>query len=167
MRSGPQPSVDRLRQLLTYDEETGALHWRIARPPMPAGAPAGTRDSKGYLMVGIDRTLQRSHRVAWAMVHGRWPTHEIDHRNGIKDDNRIANLREATHKQNHENRRADARSASGFRGVCWDKSRRRWQARIEHHGAVVRLGRHDTLLDAVAARVRAERALFTHHREEC
>jgi hypothetical protein len=163
MKQYPTPA--RLRELLQYDPGSGVVRWRVHRPPVVAGDVAGCLDSKGYMMIGVDLTQQRLHRVIWALVTGKWPDHEIDHRNGATADNRWRNLREATHKQNHENRDADSRSTSGFRGVSWDRPRQRWQARIEHHARVIRLGRHDNLLDAVAARMRAERDLFTHHRE--
>lgn len=49
---------------------------------------------------------------------------------------------------------------SGFRGVCWDKSREQWVAQIAFQGKNYHLGRYYNIEDAVAARKEAEKALF-------
>jgi hypothetical protein len=40
------------------------------------------------------------HKVAWAIYHGYWPYHELDHINGVRTDNRIENLRASTRRDN-------------------------------------------------------------------
>ena len=76
-------------------------------------------------------------------------------------------MREADHKQQRENASHQRRSSSGIRGVYWFKRTAQWRAVISHHKRTHSLGYHDTLIDAAAARLRAERTLFTHHRESC
>jgi hypothetical protein len=91
---------------------------------------------------------------------GSWPPDEIDHINREKDDNRFANLRLATRKQNSENRGARADAASGFRGVSWSGGK--WCAVIMHFGQQKVLGSFDDVEQAKAARLKAEQELFTH-----
>jgi hypothetical protein len=76
---------------------------------------------------------------------------QIDHANGIKDDDRLANLREATQQQNLLNRRKPNRH--GVRGVkhhaeCRTKP---WEARITLNGTGKALGMFATKAQASAA----------------
>src|ERR1700747_694469 len=97
------PSIETLRELFVYDGNTGELMWRNT-------GSGRRRDRKllclqnGYLTVSICGRSHRVHRVIWALVHGQWPV-EIDHRNGLKTDNRTDNLRDCTHRNNCRNSR--------------------------------------------------------------
>lgn len=71
------------------------------------------------------------HRLAWFYVHGRWPTADIDHINGNRDDNRLCNLREATRQQNIQNSKRRSDNRSGIKGVCWVESRGYWLASVK------------------------------------
>lgn len=155
---------DRLRELLHYEPETGAFVSRQRRSGVPYGRALGYVTKRGYRMVRVDNELHMAHRLAWLYMTGQWPSDEIDHRNGARSDNRWCNLRAATAKQNRENRAREASNSSGFRGVSWCAARRRWLAQIKHQRRQINLGRFDDLFDAVGARLRAERDLFTHHR---
>ena len=159
-----------LREVLTYDSETGAFTWLVDPNPSKkgrtcAGDTAGTITSSGHVLIGYKGVHYYAHRLAVFYVTGKWPKHEVDHRNGARADNRWLNLRSATVKQQRENATPQKRSASGVRGVYWFKRTQRWQAVINHNKKAVALGYHDTLLDAAAARKSAELRLFTHHRE--
>lgn len=55
---------------------------------------------------------------------------EVDHINGNKSDNRVSNLRAVTKSQNRINTKLKE-NKSGVRGVCFDKSRKRWIASIQ------------------------------------
>lgn len=159
-------TAERLREILHYDPETGVFTWavRIARC-VQQGWVAGGVSNFGYRIIRVDKITYVGHRLAWLYMTGEWPTDEIDHRNGIRDDNRWVNLREATAKQNRENRNKAPSNTSGVRGVTWDKARGKWHPLIKHHGKMIHLGRFDSFDDAVAARKNAEQQYFTHHRE--
>jgi len=118
-----QISVERLREIIEYNEHTGEFRWK-KRPvdhfpdgrPTPetrakmwngkyAGKPALTcTDPRGYRKGEIEGVFVWAHRVAWALVAGRWPVLEIDHINRNKSDNRFRNLRQVTHQENSRNR---------------------------------------------------------------
>lgn len=136
------PSIDRMRELLAYDPETGVLRWRIARGGnAKAGSIAGSLDSHGYGQIKLAGQCHRAHRVAWCLFYGAWPTAEIDHVNGIRNDNRIANLRETTSAQNKQNLRGAHRdNKSGYLGVCYRHKRNLWTAQIQAEGRLRHLG---------------------------
>lgn len=133
-------TADRVRELLSYDPDTGIFTWCVARPGMPAGSIAGWCDEKGYRRISIDDTPYRAHRLAWLWVHGVWPSSELDHRNQVKSDNRIENLREVTRAQNQQNRPLFKNNTSGFAGVSWKAREQRWRARFCMGGVSKELG---------------------------
>ena len=127
-----------LRELFDYDEFSGRLIWKV-RPDMPAfrnskfaGKPAGTHDSKGHLQISIDKKQYLAHRLTWVYHFGEIPEGmQIDHINGVRDDNRIANLRLATPAGNARNQRKQEGTSSRFKGVCFHKRLLRWCASIK------------------------------------
>lgn len=148
--------VGRLRQVLDYDPETGVFRWRerlMVRNRI--GDVAGTIRKDGRREIGINRRTYLAHRLAWLHVHGVWPDSDIDHRNGIPDDNRIANLRLATRAQNLQNlQHVRSTNTSGYTGV--QRQKNKWRADIslnrQHHF----LGLFDTAEEASAAYRRAK-----------
>lgn len=64
----------------------------------------------------------------------------VDHVNGDTLDNRVANLRIATIVQNAQNSRMPSRNKSGYKGVCWNKEKRKWESQIRVNGRHVHLG---------------------------
>lgn len=127
----------RLRELFDYDEASGRLIWR-ERPEMSilrnvrfAGKAAGTHDSSGHIQISIDKKLYLAHRLTWLYHHGLIPDlMQIDHINGVRDDNHIENLRLATPIGNARNQRKQAGRTSRYKGVSFHKRLKRWQASI-------------------------------------
>ena len=154
LRNGEYAEVCRLREALSYDQETGQFRWLIGKHK---GEAAGTLHKSGYRYIQLDGRLHRAHRLAWAYVHGEFPKDHIDHINGSRDDNRIANLREATNAQNRQNMRHRRRDKSvGRLGAFWISSRGKWEARITVEGRCKFLGYFETEAQAHAAYVEAK-----------
>lgn len=149
--SGPrrQVTAERLRELLDYDPATGIFTWRVTHWPAVAGSAAGYIDGAGYHRITVDRVNYYAHHLAWFYVTGEWPDDEIDHRNCERDNNRFANLREATSSQNKWNTRIRRDNTSGFKGV--NKAAGRWRAQIQHAGRQRHLGYFGTATEAHAA----------------
>jgi hypothetical protein len=164
------PSIDELRKLLAYDPDTGDLKWLTRRDVKAswntryAGHPAlACVHEDGYRKGRIHRKLFRAHRVAWALHHGRWPELDLDHINGNRSDNRIANLREVTRVENQRNMRLPSDNKSGVIGVYWNTARRKWVAEIRDAGGKKRhLGVFEDIEAAAAARRAAEQAAGYH-----
>lgn len=157
-------TAERLRELLNYNPDTGIFTYRIVRPGQPAGLVAGSLNKFGYLRIRIDGRKYMAHRLAWLYVHGVWPPSELDHRNRVKRDNRIDNLRPTTRSGNTQNQiRARADSHSGLKGARRDRSR--WAARITVNGKEKTLGRFDTAEEAHACYMRAKKELHPSFRE--
>lgn len=147
-----------VRSILDYGEQSGEFRWR-ERTTAPrewntryAGTIAGSINALGYRQINISGTLYYAHRLAWLAMTGEWPTNEIDHKDLDKANNRFTNLREATHGENGRNRRAYASNTSGAKGVCWDKSRKKWLVSIQVDGKQTSLGRFETMEEAIKAR---------------
>ena len=135
-------SADTLRALLNYDKGTGVFTWATDRPGQPpAGSAAGFVDPKGYVRIRVNKRSYRAHRLAWLWVHGDWPSRQIDHVNGVKSDNSLSNLREASAGENKQNlRQAQSNSKSGILGVVWNEQTKRWRAFIRVEGKQKFLG---------------------------
>lgn len=134
-------TVERLREVLSYDRETGVFIWKIATGPRACpGKIAGSIDKDGYRVIKIDGRLYKAHRLAWFYIHGVAPAGEIDHRNTSRDDNRVTNLRESTRLFNMQNQKtAHSNNQSGFLGVS-KRPGGRWIARILVNGRKKNLG---------------------------
>lgn len=148
---------ERVRELLTYDPNTGLMHWKVARGCVKAGAEAGFNE-KGYRGIRIDGVQTYVHRVVFLLLYGRTPL-VVDHINGDRSDNRLINLREVDQSLNLRNRVMSSNNRSGVAGVFWNTERSRWTARIKVHGKTTHLGTFKRLEDAAAVRKEAERLL--------
>lgn len=117
IRINPLPPLEEVQKHLRYAPDTGAFTWITGRQGRRPGEPAGHWGASGYLRIKIDRKLYHANRLAWLLVYGVDPDREVDHRDGDTRNNRISNLRLATHKENMRNRRIVSVGKSGFRGV--------------------------------------------------
>ena len=151
----------RLRELLDYDPASGKLTRAAPAGGQKVGDEAGSVTRRGYRLVNIAGHRVMAHRLAWLHAYGEWPSDVIDHINGDKLDNRIANLRNVTQGVNLQNlRRARVDSQSGLLGVHFDKSRGKWSADLRVGSKRLRLGRFDSAEAAATAYLEAKRI---HH----
>jgi hypothetical protein len=142
---------ERVRALFTYDRATGKLYWK-SRRGVAAGREAGCVSRRdGYRRVGIDFTDHLVHRIVWLHEMGEMPPGVLDHINMDRLDNRIENLRAATKSQNGFNRRQSKRNNTGFKGVCYDKARGNYVAKICVNYEQMNLGRFSSPEEAHAA----------------
>ena len=154
-------TADRLRQLLDYDSAIGIFRWRLRAGndrltnswnARYAGARAGSVDrQKGYVFINLNTVHVNAARLAWLYTYGRLPVETIDHINGIRADNRLANLREATVAQNSYNRRGFGRS--GLKGAYRypEHGAFRWKSCIRAAGKTYQLGTFETAEEAHSA----------------
>lgn len=155
---------EKLKELLSYNQDTGAFLW-IKAPKnhgQLVGKVAGSIDKYGYLIIKIDGVRYKSHRLAWLYMTGVFPESQIDHINHLHGDNRFFNLREAANNENMKNRPFHSNNKSGVTGVCWNTAESSWDARIGVNGKSVYLGRYENLIDAGIVRYVAERRYNFH-----
>lgn len=164
LRADITPAI--LAELISYDPETGALIWKH-RPrhlcktdrehkrwnTSHAGKPASFMRPQGYQGCLVFKHPIPAHRIAWALHYGEWPN-IIDHINGNRADNRIANLRSVDRAENAKNRRLHSANKSGALGVI--AHRKGWRAYITHNYQQIHLGIFPTKEEAIAARREAE-----------
>lgn len=162
------PSQQFLRDALSYDPETGDFTWR-ERPHMgkrwntryankKAGGVRGGRQPA--FMISFDKNFFVAHRLAWVYEHGSIPSDiTVDHINGNPLDNRLSNLRLATHAENCANKGWYRNNSSGYKGVHWHKRDRKWIAVIQCNKRQTQLGSFDSPEIAYEAYVRASKLL--------
>jgi hypothetical protein len=150
---------ERLRELLHYDPETGIFRWRAGRQGVPkTQTKAGYITKNGYRSICVDYFTMREHVLAWLYMNGEWPTNDIDHRNGIRDDNRWGNLRDVTRGINMQNlKKARCDNKSGLLGVS--PNHKRWSASIKVDGIKLHLGTFDTPTEAHNVYLSAKREM--------
>ncbi len=154
--TAPILTQSRLKELLTYDPDTGIFVWILRAGRGGAGCIAGSVRPTGYRYIGIDRKNYRAHRLAWLYVYGKFPDNQIDHKNRKRDDNWIGNLRDVTTIENCKNQTMYKNNTSGIAGVRWHKGQKRWHAQIVVRQKNIYLGSFLGLDEAVDARAKAE-----------
>lgn len=160
-----------LRQLLSYDSESGVFTWRHDRRSgqshriihAHAGDEAGAVNARdGYRYIGVGHKLFPAHRLAWLYVTGEWPSGEIDHKNCSRTDNRFDNLRDVPRLINAQNRRrARKDSGTGLAGAFKSPKgcRLPFVSSIVANGKRKYLGQFETAQAAHDAYIAAKRVL--------
>ena len=173
-KSSNLPSVDFLRECFHYDLETGKLFWREDRPLSHfssrriqktfngqfAGKEAGTDNGKGYKRVSLKNKLVLVHKIIWAMTYDKWPEKQIDHIDHDRSNNRLENLREVSHKENHRNMSFRSDNVSGITGVY--KRGNKWSAEVKVDGKKIALGCYANKDDAAKVVLEARREAGYH-----
>lgn len=136
-------TAEQVRKLFTCDPEKGELRWAYKAPKcrITIGELAGCKYPFGYVVTKINMTRFAVHRLIWIWVYGKWPDGDIDHINGIRDDNRISNLRDVTRSVNRENLKvALNNNKHGILGASWIESRKCYYVAIKVSGKTHFLG---------------------------
>ena len=108
---------ERLKELAHYDPETGVFAWKIKRGCIAAGQKAGRKTCYGYIRIQFDGCDAPAHHWAVLWMTGEAVPDQIDHINGVRDDNRWSNIRFATSRDNNRNQRLQDRNRTGLPGV--------------------------------------------------
>jgi hypothetical protein len=155
-------TAERLREVVTYDPETGYFTW-LPRAGTDRCTKAWTKrhahrragylhKPSGYWLITVDGKLYKAHRLAHLHMTGEWPAKTIDHVQRQRADNRWNELRPATLAENGANTGLARSNTSGCKGVCWDPVNQRWRAYGTAAGRQHSFGRYALFEDAVAAR---------------
>lgn len=140
-----------------------------------ANIPLGLNAKDGYAIV--DKEFAYLARDNWRKTHSGYPIRsidkaylhkvvmnvqdsEVDHKDGDKFNNRTSNLRTCTSSQNKWNIGVPSHNTSGYKGVSWDKRRKRFHAYIKFHSKRYHIGYFEDALRA--ARAYDERAKELH-----
>jgi hypothetical protein len=175
MKAKTLPCINYLRECFYYNAETGLLVWKN-RPEShfnsfnkydsanlkKAGFEAGYQGSNGYRRVNLNGEIYLVHRISLMLATGKDPQNSfVDHINGIPSDNRMCNLRLATHTQNMRNRvnGAHKSSISGVRGVYKNKSGT-YRSSYWLEGKRIHLGNFSTLKEAATLADQARKKIF-------
>ena len=166
----PLPPLDVLNEWFSYEPETGALTWKKVKEmdrKNKVGDTVGCLHH-GYRCVELSDIGYKVHRICYYMGTGKEPKN-IDHINGVRDDNRLSNLRCVTNAENMKNQSRYNSNTSGVTGVNYDKRGGFWRAYISIGGVLIYLPNHETgkkyftdKIDAIYARYWAERDAGYH-----
>lgn len=150
-----------LRERVSYDPEAGVFRWIVNHSSKAkAGQELGSWDLYGYKTIRLYKRSYKLHRLAWFYMTGEWPKGDIDHINGVRHDNRWANLRDVSRKLNLENssRNGSHKVSDLPRGVAHAKAGK-FSAHISHNNSTVYLGVFYTPEEAGAAYKAAKKLL--------
>ena len=163
MLKSEKPDIDLAVLRTILDQETGIFMWLVdVGKKRLVGFRAGSLAKNGYWVITLYGKKYYGHRLAWFYVHGEWPQFEIDHRQPPKSDNRLSNLRPATHSQNLCHQGLKAHSTTGIKGVYFDKRAEAFVARLTTSKQTLWLGQFPNKEEAGAA---YDIAAIKHHGE--
>jgi len=153
---------DLLKELFNYDPETGVFTRKTNNNRWKIGDIAGHKHLFGYVKMRINKIDYMAHRLAWVYMYGSIPESlTVDHINGVRDDNRIDNLRLANgHKEQAQNLKKRNDNTSGYVGVYPHILPNKWIAQIRVNGKAIYLGIYDTPEEASEAYIKAK---VEHH----
>lgn len=146
----PQEVIDTIQTEYSYDTNTGMIYRKGKLVPVPLKSRYHTIRINLKSINRIQRYyIVHAHQVAWFLHYGNWPERFIDHVDGNGKNNRLDNLRLATHKENIGNRRKQSGCKSRFKGVF--PVRAKWRSYIYHDHKIRQLGYFTTEEEAAKA----------------
>jgi hypothetical protein len=152
--------VEAIKSNLSYDPQSGDIfRFQLNGSTRQVGKVAFSHGYITFIFMGKSRL---AHRVAWLLHYGEWPAGFIDHINGDRADNRIANLRDVSRSGNQRNQKLSSRNKSGVLGVHWSNKASKWVASIKLNGRQIHLGLFEEKFTAAEARHRADRLYGFH-----
>ena len=140
---------EHILSIYRYDPNDGNIYFKQNIGNKKAGQKAGSIcKNNDYSRIKFGKKSKLSHRVAWFLYYGKWPKNFIDHINGIKNDNKIENLREATRRQNSLNKKIHRDGQ--LIGAHYDKHKykKKWIAKMSINGKSKFLGSYATKEEA-------------------
>jgi hypothetical protein len=154
---------DLLHNLFTYCDGSLFVKNPQLRSKYKFGDKAGTLNKNGYRVIRISGKVFLEHRLIWLMHYGKLPTF-IDHINGIRNDNRIENLRESTLTQNQQNKKLSKANTTGFKNVYFHKKSKLYRVSIRFNGKKLQVA---SLHDIELADLVAQMAREKYHKNFC
>lgn len=148
-------TVDRLKQVLRYEPDTGNFIRLKSGNGYRAGTVAG-KISDGYVVICIDKVTYMAHRLAWFYIKGVWPTDKLDHEDTRRANNIFTNLREANNFENRQNLAKAPANQSGLIGAIFIRGKNRWRSAIKVYGKKIYLGCFPSPEEAHQAYVQAK-----------
>ena len=128
-----------LHQIFEY--RNGGLFWKINKQKIQAGNKAGTVSySRPYVRITLNGKKYQEHRLVFLMFNGFLPK-QLDHINGLKNDNRIENLRICTQSQNQFN----IKPKNLCKNVSVYKKTGKWQVQLKINQKTIHFGYFDDL----------------------
>ena len=149
-------SQNLLKELFDYKDNQLVWKNRPVKLKRLIGKIAGGLHKSGYRNIKIDNIIYPAHRLIWIYHYGSIDENlQVDHINGLKDDNAIENLRLVTAQKNCYNR-----SRLNAKGYSWNKNDKKWQASIWLNGKLKYLG---SFIDEQTARNTYLKASSQYH----
>lgn len=153
---------EQLKSMLHYNPDTGIFTWVVNRTGrIKAGDIAGSKNkSNGYINISIYGVLYKAHRLAYLYMTGEFPSVDVDHKYGIRDDNRWSEIRSASRSDNTQNLRTPPKhNTTGYIGTSFYKRYNKFCAHIRVNNKLISLGYFDTVEEAHSVYIQAKRNL--------
>jgi len=154
----PKITYERVHELFNYDGKYLIWRKKIGKRTKK-DTIAGCIASNGYRNIKINYKSYPAHLLIWFFHYGYFPENDIDHKNRIRADNRLKNLREVSRSCNIRNIDNFKNNTSGVKGVCFFKPKNRWLARIYFNKKYHYIGRFKNFDEAVLYRYAVEQCL--------
>ena len=148
-----------LQEIFSYED--GNLIWKQPTGKRVLVGEIAGRNCHGYIAVGLMKKTYLAHRLIFMFHHGYFPP-EVDHIDGNKANNRIENLRAATHAENLRNQKLRSNNVSGHKNVYWSRREQKWRVGITFNGKQKHIG---FFKDRELAELAAVEANNVYHKE--